>query len=230
MFTTLIESSPRSERRAAQGLVSLCFHVALGVGVLEASRRVVTPPDGPRVDTTGVFIAPPPAPQPRIPVVTAAAVEPGPALPDAPIVIDVPNQIPDGIPPVEPGPPIDPRRFVSATAVPGCGSCPGSGEPVAGSIFTQDVVDDPVQVLSQPEPGYPAILRSAGISGRVAIRFVVDSAGRVEPGSIDILEATHPAFGESAREAILRSKFRPARVKGVMVRQLVQQAVKFALQ
>jgi len=58
---------------------------------------------------------------------------------------------------------------------------------------------------------------------------VVDTAGRVEPESILVVAASHPAFGESARRALATARFRPARVRGNPVRQLVQQAMRFAI-
>jgi protein TonB len=74
------------------------------------------------------------------------------------------------------------------------------------------------------------VLASAGITGRVEMQFIVDTTGHVEPPSFKVLKTTHPAFSEPAREAILKSVFKPARFKGSPVRQLVQQAVSFKQQ
>jgi hypothetical protein len=52
----------------------------------------------------------------------------------------------------------------------------------------------------------------------------------VEPPSFKVLKTSHPAFAEPAREAILKSVFKPAKFKGRPVRQLVQQAVAFKQQ
>ncbi|MBL8986749.1 MAG: TonB family protein [Gemmatimonadetes bacterium] len=225
MFANLIESGPRSERRATQGIISLCFHLAVGVGAVEASRRVVVAePEGPRVDTT-LFVLPE---RPRVETAPAAPTAPGPVGPSDPIVIAAPVVDPVGIPPIEAGPAIDPRRFVLAPVAPPCAECGGSGPPAA-TVFTEATVDEPVAVVSQPAPEFPLLLRTAGVAGVATIEFVVDTAGLVEAGSIRVLDATHPSFGESARTAIERSRFRPATVKGLPVRQLVRQAVRFRI-
>jgi TonB family protein len=97
-------------------------------------------------------------------------------------------------------------------------------------VFLEAQLDDPVQVISQPQPRYPPVLASAGITGRVEMQFIVDTTGHVEVPSFKLLKTSHPAFGEPAREAILKSVFKPAKFKGRPVRQLVQQAVAFKQQ
>jgi hypothetical protein len=42
-----------------------------------------------------------------------------------------------------------------------------------------------------------------------------------------ILKSTNKAFEEPAREAISKGVFKPARIKGTPVRQLVQQRISF---
>jgi TonB family protein len=58
---------------------------------------------------------------------------------------------------------------------------------------------------------------------------VIDGEGRVEPGSVLITSATHAGFEESAREAILKTIFSPARVRGRPVRQWAEQAVAYRI-
>ena len=88
-------------------------------------------------------------------------------------------------------------------------------------------VDDPVVILEQAPPVYPRAMAAAGISGRVVLEFVVDTAGRVERESLRVIASTQPAFEEAAREAMLATRFRPARVRGQPVRQLARQAMGF---
>jgi TonB family protein len=71
------------------------------------------------------------------------------------------------------------------------------------------------------------VLQSAGISGAVDLQYVVDTTGHAEPNSFKVVKATHPAFVEPAKEAILKGVFKPARYKGQHVRQLVQQRISF---
>jgi protein TonB len=73
------------------------------------------------------------------------------------------------------------------------------------------------EVLTGPLPVYPELLRQAGIQGRVVLEAIVDSGGRVVPGSIAVVSATNPAFVAPARQALLATLFRPALVGGRMV-------------
>jgi TonB family protein len=231
MFANLVESGPKPRRSLAQALCSLAFHVAVGVGAVEASRRVVPAESpGPVVDTT-IFILetrrPPPATAIRsAPPAGIAAPGPAPAPFDPPS-IPAPHVVPAGIPPTDQGR-LDPGRFVRAPAA-SCGSCDASpGDPA--TIYHEATVDTPAEILSRSRPSYPPSLRAAGLSGRVVLQFVVDTAGRVEPGSIDVLEGAHAAFESSAIEAVLDARFRPARVRGRPVRQLVRQGMTFRIE
>ena len=40
----------------------------------------------------------------------------------------------------------------------------GGTGPVSGEVFLEAQLDDPVQVISQPQPRYPPVLASAGIT------------------------------------------------------------------
>jgi protein TonB len=99
---------------------------------------------------------------------------------------------------------------------------------LADGIFR--VVERPAAALpGAPIARYPESLRRAGIEGEVVLRFVVDSAGRVEPGSITTVRASHPLFDEAVRRALGSTRFAPAEVGGRRVRQLVEQAFTFAI-
>jgi hypothetical protein len=67
------------------------------------------------------------------------------------------------------------------------------------------------------------------VEGDVVARFVVDTLGRVEPGSIAILAATHALFAAEVRAWLSRTRYRPAEYEGRVVRQLVEQRIGFAL-
>lgn len=64
---------------------------------------------------------------------------------------------------------------------------------------------------------------------KVVVRFVVDSAGRTEPGTIQIVRETHSLFGESVRHWLAGMRYQPAELGGTRVRQLVEQRVEFTL-
>jgi TonB family protein len=82
-------------------------------------------------------------------------------------------------------------------------------------------------VVSQPVPRYPTALAAAGIEGKVAAEFVIDTVGKVESGSIRVLQSSHQAFEAAAREAIAAAIFRPARLSNHPVRQLTRQSIRF---
>jgi len=123
---------------------------------------------------------------------------------------------------------------------PDLGSDPGGdpspirigGTPVSplNGIFTENTVERTVLAYAgNPRPVFPTQLRSAGVSGTVTVRFIVDTAGVVESGSVQVLDATHPLFADAVRAWIPRTRYFAAQVAGRPVRQLVQQRVEFQL-
>ncbi|OLD43196.1 MAG: hypothetical protein AUI55_03095 [Gemmatimonadetes bacterium 13_1_40CM_2_70_7] len=61
------------------------------------------------------------------------------------------------------------------------------------------------------------------------IQAILDTTGHVEPGSVRVLESTHPAFSREARNVVLNSVFRPGRVKGRAVRVLIAIPIDFKI-
>lgn len=82
---------------------------------------------------------------------------------------------------------------------------------------------------SSAAPIYPPDLETRGVEGHVIIRFVVDSTGRVDVGTILTVEATHAAFDRAVRDALPLMRFRPAMVGDRPVRQLAEQLFKFEI-
>ena len=125
------------------------------------------------------------------------------------------------------GPSLDPvtlRRLV-----PGAGGEPLGSGGAGDAVLAAAEVDEPATVIQQPAPRYPPVLQQAGLEGRVLLEFVIDSTGHVEPGSLRVLERSRPGFDAAAEETILRSLFRPARVRGRAVRQRTLQAIAFRI-
>lgn len=91
--------------------------------------------------------------------------------------------------------------------------------------------------LHMVDPHYPMVLRTA----RVTLAFVIDTAGRVVPGSIyasrlpadsdssadEDRRQEYQKFVQATRAALLRSRFVPAVVRGCRVRQLELQPYAF---
>ena len=63
-----------------------------------------------------------------------------------------------------------------------------------------------------------------------SLRYIVGMDGHAEPGSVQSLQSSNVAFEAPAIEAVVHANFRPARLKGRVVRQLVEQIVRFAVQ
>ena len=78
--------------------------------------------------------------------------------------------------------------------------------------------------------GYPDELRRRRKGGIAEVSFVVDATGRVEPGSVEIVDATQPAFGEAAKQALLMTGFKPGKVSGTPVRTRVSLPIVYRVQ
>ena len=227
MFENLIESKQKKQRTAGQTILSVVLHVLLIIGAVKATQGVAETIKNRPVDTTMVFLKPPEPPKPPPdqppPDVVVAANPP----PKGFQTVIAPTDIPKDIPPIDlDEKPFDPRDFTGKGVEGGTGTGVPTG-PVTGEVFLVDQIDDPVQPISIPNPRYPPVLQSAGISGSVDLQYVVDTTGHAESNSFKVMKSTHPAFSEPAMEAIRKGIFKPARLKGRPVRQLVQQRISF---
>jgi protein TonB len=122
------------------------------------------------------------------------------------------------------GPLVDAREFTGGLASGPAGRAAPGGAPFEAAMVDEPVAPDP----RNPPPRYPEALRAAGVGGRAVARFVVDTLGRVEPGTVRVASPDDPRFADAAREALGRMRFRPARAGGVRVRQLVELPFAFA--
>lgn len=82
------------------------------------------------------------------------------------------------------------------------------------------------QPLVSPQPLYPKTLVERGISGSATVSFVVTPAGMVSDPVVK--EATEPAFGEAALEAVRESWFLPKVVDGRRIESRVSLPFTFA--
>lgn len=156
-------------------------------------------------------------------------------------VIEAVSDIPTGLPPVDLNMrTIDPRDFTGRGVEGGVGwgvvggtgpadQVPGEVLEVLYTVESTDVRFTPAELLVKPSFHYPKVLQEAGVPGRAVVQFVIDTLGTVEPGSVQVLEKTHDAFAESARNGVLEARFSPARLGIHPVRQLSKMPVKFTL-
>jgi TonB family protein len=109
-------------------------------------------------------------------------------------------------------------------------ACPAGGNRdgrAADQVYSENTVDEPVEIVSAPPLEYPPALRQAGLQGRVTVQAVIDTLGRAEPASVKVIARPNTAFDESARAYVLNAVFRPARVKGRAVRVLIKVPVDY---
>jgi len=203
-------------------------------GILIAGAVVVTSrgsgPQKPEPLTVVVKFA---TPVPEPPKVAAVPTPPiASPQPVGPGIISVPIVVPDVLPPV------GPLRALIATDQPfefriGTPSSAGAPDPGAlpgPGVLLVDQVEVPAAFDTRsPLPQFPQVLRNAGVQGMARFRFVVDTLGRVELETVQVVESTHPAFALAVRVILPRMRFAPARVGGRPVRQLVEFPVQFHL-
>lgn len=102
--------------------------------------------------------------------------------------------------------------------------------PSQDSVFTEVEVDTPVRLTSSAAPDYPADLLKENIEGRVVARWVIDTLGRADTASFELVQATRPEFAAALKAVLPRMKFQPARIGHTPVRQLVEQSIAFKIQ
>lgn len=98
---------------------------------------------------------------------------------------------------------------------------------------------DPAHVAKGAMPTYPGVALSRGYRGTVIMQFVVDTTGRAEPRTVRDLwpprvprlapnkEMVYQAFVEASRDAVVRTRYAPARIGGCPVKQIVQQPYEY---
>lgn len=117
-----------------------------------------------------------------------------------------------------------------------------SGELLGGSVmwalshpgrngaYTEDIVEKTAwPERDNPRPRYPPSLQREGVEGSFVVEFVVDSTGKVDGKTLNFPSNTHPAFLSAVKDALLHSRYFPAEIAGLRVRQLVHQQFTFVL-
>lgn len=229
MFENLLESKSKKQRTIGQTVASLVVHGAIIFGAVKATQGVAESIKDRPVDTTMVFLKPPEAPPPPPPEQVVVANPP----PKGFQTVVAPTDIPKDIPPIDlKQKAFDPKDFTGKGIEGGVGTgvVGGTGPvDVKAEVFTEAELDDPVSPISIPTPRYPPVLQSAGIAGSVDVQYIVDTTGHAEPPSFKVLKSSHQAFEEPAREAIMKGVYKPAKFRGKLVRQLVQQRISFKI-
>jgi len=169
--------------------------------------RVDPPPPPPPPD-------PKPQPEARTPPTESVYTPPHPDLPLPPLN---PTPTTSDPPPVNPGPVIgtnpDPRPAVIPT-------------PAAKPVMVDAFVDPRYQGLLQPP--YPPEEQRAGNSGRVVLRVLIGTDGRVK--QVEKVSAASDAFFAAAqRQALGKWRFKPATKDGVPLEQWKVMSLRFEI-
>ena len=102
--------------------------------------------------------------------------------------------------------------------------------PSADSVYSiLDVEEVAVRAEGSAAPVYPKELIDQGVEGAVLTSFVIDTTGRADTATIEIIPGAHPLFVQSVRAAIPGMRFSPATVQGHKVRQMVEQRFQFRI-
>lgn len=233
MFRTLMASRPTRPRPFGGSLVSVVVHASIVGTIVVATAQGTVAHVAEQRETAVKFTAvtppppPPPAPATRQ-VFTAAPVAKGFT------VLPTPIDIPTALPPVDLNAPPTNLDHFTGIGTPGGradGLEGGTGvAPAPNGVFLVSEVEKPVMVLlGTAGPAYPESLRAAGIEGQVLAQFVVDSLGRVELATFQVLDRPHPLFVAAVRSALVRMRYLPAEARGARVAQLVQQSFQFSV-
>jgi protein TonB len=225
VFDKLIESNPKSRAGGKFGgstTLSVLIHGLLIVAAVKATLNAGKQFGEDKLDTTMVFIQPEEKKEEQQPEVKLEE-------PKGFTALLAPVNIPTNIPPVNLNEKFDPRDFSGVGIEKGISALTADMKIDPGQAFIEAVVDEKPERIKDPPLEYPDLLRQAGIEGNVVIEVIIDTTGHAEPGSLRVVQSTNKAFELSARDAVLKSVYRPGRVRGQAVRVLVQVPISFTI-
>lgn len=239
MFENLIESGRKKKASFSQQVVSVAIHAGILFGAIKATQGAAEVIKDIAVDTTMVFLKPPEAPPPPPTPPEEQVVSANPP-PQGFQVVTPPDNIPTEIPPVNLNERFDPKDFTGKGVEGGiaAGVAGGTGPvPIQGEVFLAAEVDEQPQMKALNDcvkaltDNYPAVMKSAGIPGKVSMQFVVNTDGHVDAGSVKVMSSSHKAFEDPAKQVITSPAcaFKAGSSRGQPVRVLVQQGVSFKL-
>src|SRR5207237_4911640 len=85
---------------------------------------------------------------------------------------------------------------------------------------------EPGQLLSSPQPQYPALARQAGIQGRVVLTAIIGRSGEIETL---LVKSGQPLLARAAEAAVKQWRYRPYILNGEAVEVETQIIVDFSL-
>ena len=212
MLQNLMASAPQQKKlggRLASSVISLTIHTGLIFGAVLGTMHSAEVIDRSAIDATVSFFVQAPEEEKAPP---KSLDRPPPIIRHT---LVAPVHVPTGIPPVDITQTFDLNDFNDFDAVESVWvgvEEEQSVDPV--QVFSSVAVDETPVRISSPPLEYPRMMRQAGINGVVLVQAIVDTSGRVEAGSIQVLQSSQSAFETAAKRLVQRSPFQPGRVRG----------------
>ncbi len=100
---------------------------------------------------------------------------------------------------------------------------------VLGDVYTLEDLQERPHLTSGPTLNYPAALLLSRVSGRVILEAVIDTSGRVQEGTVRVVESSDGRFNQAAKAYLQAARFTPGRIAGRAVRVRLQMPVEFKL-
>jgi TonB family protein len=230
MLGVLLESRARRQRRAAGAALSVATHLAIIAFIMMTTVRIAPARANHEAPTTVHFTAPKTVSPPVAHVVTdQRSSEPVFHLSSVPR-IDVPRTIPTSLPAID-----FTRATTSGDIVIGGGESSRSAGP--RSILEGERPSSTewrgnellMRIVTTAKPRYPERLRELGIDGTVVVRFAVDTTGRVDIKSVQIVSTTNELFSRAVLDALAGFRFIPAEVGNRRVAALAEMPFEFRI-
>jgi TonB family protein len=233
MFKVLVARKQRRLWSPGTVTLSVGAHLLLVGGVLTASPGATPEPKEVVGDIwelrEPVQPAPvePDVPQPAVPSDPSEPV----SVPGETMVLHAPTDVPTVIPTVDPN-----LRPITADQLTGIGRAgdhigtppldrlPLTGNPnpdppplddwipPAEAADVLPALSNGAEVSRVLQRNYPRMLQDTGVEGEVTVEMIVDTNGRVRPGSARVVGATHDGFSAATLRAVEHFRFRPARI------------------
>jgi periplasmic protein TonB len=236
MFNNLIESEAKAQRSWGAQAFSFVFHVVLIAaavkGTLSANQHLEKAKEQ-KVEfvTVKKEEPPPPKDEPKPPPPDKVM---APPPPKGFQILTAPIKIPDVIPDIDLS-----KKATNEEDFTGKGVAGGTARGVVGGVAPPLNSDQPLYDFqvekpaasnpSNPPPTYPNQLRAANVEGQVVAKFVVDTNGRADMRTFEIMKSDHDLFTNAVRNVLPNYRFFPAELGGRKVKQLVQMPFVFTL-
>ena len=237
MFDNLIESEAKAQKRFGGTAFSFVFHTILIAAAVQGTLKAGNKLEKMKAEKVEFVQVkkeepPPPKEQPKVEVPPDVVASPQP--PKGFQILSAPIKIPDVIPEIDLS-----KAATREEDFTGKGAVGGTARGVTGGVAAPLNSDQPLfdfQVEkpasanpSNQPPVYPNQLRAANIEGQVVAKFVVDTTGRADMRTFEVIKSDHEAFTSAVRNSLPNMRFFPAEVGGRKVKQLVQMPFQFSL-